>query len=172
MKTCTKCGVAKPLDEFHPDKRSGSRRARCRSCVNAVRGAHRAANRNAEAARQRAYRRANAAAIAEYNRAYHQANRDALAERKHAYNQANPHVHWESLYRRRVRRYGFTPVVVTFTRADVIARYGDRCWHCGGDFDELDHHPIAVRDGGPHTLDNVRPSCTACNKRTWKAGAA
>ena len=187
MKTCTKCGVAKPLDAFHRRKRSADgRNSRCKACQNARRAAYYAANAEAEAARRRAYRQANPETIAERNRAYHAANREAAVERRRAryaanreteveqvraYQAANPHIRWESLYRRRVRQFGFEPVVETFTRDDLIARYGDQCWHCGGDFDELDHYPIAVRDGGPHALDNVRPSCTPCN-RGWKAGAA
>ena len=54
----------------------------------------------------------------------------------------------------------------------LVARYGDACFHCGGDFEELDHFPIPVSQGGPHALDNCRPSCTPCNQRSWKADAA
>lgn len=35
-KTCTKCGEAKPLDDFHfADKKTGARFARCKDCINA-----------------------------------------------------------------------------------------------------------------------------------------
>lgn len=58
------------------------------------------------------------------------------------------------------------PVIVEpFTRQDVVERYGDACHWCdAGAFEELDHEP-AVRDGGTHTLDDVRPSCMSCNNR-------
>ena len=32
MKNCTKCGVEKPLTDFHQDKRTGRRMARCKPC--------------------------------------------------------------------------------------------------------------------------------------------
>jgi 5-methylcytosine-specific restriction endonuclease McrA len=88
--------------------------------------------------------------------------REARLARLAAYNQANPHRGWESSYRVRCRKLGLDPVIVSFTHEDVIEQYGDACLYCGGPFEELDHH-ICVAAGGPHTLANVRPSCTACN---------
>lgn len=70
---------------------------------------------------------------------------------------------WVRGYVRRAVKYG-APVVIPFTEADVVQRYGSACWHCGADsFDELDHHPVPVHAGGAHSLDNVRPSCGPCN---------
>lgn len=157
MKTCTKCRVVKPLDAFHrhataPD----GRQSHCQDC----RRRHRAG-----------YRADNAQAIAEQERAYKEANRKAIAAQDRAYREVNPHKGWESRYRRRARRFGFEPVVETFTRADVVACYGDQCAHCGGLFEELDHYPIPVNRGGHHTLKNCRPSCASCNDRSWKTAA-
>ena len=47
----------------------------------------------------------------------------------------------------------------------MIEEYGDQCWHCGGPFEELDHHPVPVYLGGAHKLSNVKPSCAGCNDR-------
>ncbi|RAI25116.1 HNH endonuclease signature motif containing protein, partial [Rhodoplanes serenus] len=42
--------------------------------------------------------------------------------------------------------------------------YGDGCAYCEtGEFEELEHY-TPVKAGGPHTLENVRPSCSACNR--------
>jgi hypothetical protein len=69
----------------------------------------------------------------------------------------------ERYYRYRCRLYGLQPVVERFSRTEVIKRYGDRCAYCtSGDFESLDHF-VPVAAGGPHTLDNVRPSCRSCN---------
>lgn len=187
MKRCSACRETLPLDAFHRRTRSADGRApHCKACACAERAAYRANNREAIAERRRAYRAANRDAIAEYQRAYHAANREAAVEYRRAryaanreaeveqaraYQAANPHVKWESLYRRRARQFGFEPVVETFTRDELIARHGDACVHCGGPFEELDHFPIPVRDGGPHALDNCVPACSPCN-RGWKAGAA
>lgn len=149
MKRCSGCGETKPVDQFNRNKQGrGGRRSRCKAC-------------------QKAYSQVNAEAIAARKHARYAANAEAIAQQR----RANPHRRWEHTYRQRVRRYGFNPVVETFTRADLIARYGDRCWHCGGPFEQLDHWPIAVVAGGPHTLDNVRPSCTPCNRSRNQAVA-
>lgn len=111
------------------------------------------------------WREDNHAAVLEYSREYYWANRDAVLEYQRVYAQENPHVHWEHGYRRRARWFGFEPVVEAFTKADVIDKYGDQCWHCGGPFEELDHHPTAVAHGGSHTLENTKPACGACNRK-------
>lgn len=73
---------------------------------------------------------------------------------------------WALDYRHRSKKAGHLPVVEFFTREDVIAAYGDACVHCEvGEFEQLDHYPVAVADGGHHTLENVRPSCGDCNRR-------
>lgn len=154
MRRCTKCGESKPHNEFHRHKRSSDgRQAHCKTC----RKAHRTANRDA---------------IAEKQRAYHAENQEAERRRVHAYGKTNPHKSWERHYRQRVRRFGFEPVVESFTRDELIARYGDQCWHCGGNFDELDHHPVPVSRGGPHRIDNCRPSCGPCNHDSWNQAVA
>lgn len=96
----------------------------------------------------------------ERNRAYRAAN----PEYRIAYHAAHPEAAWIAAYRRRARAYGFTPYIEEFTKDDVIARHGGRCVHCpGGEFVHLDHYPMSVAEGGPHTLWNVRPSCAHCN---------
>lgn len=72
---------------------------------------------------------------------------------------------WENSYRARSRAAGHIPVVKSFTRAELVERWGDRCFHCRtGPFEELDHSPVPVRLGGEHSLENCRPSCAACNR--------
>lgn len=169
----------------------------CKVCERQRQREYRVANREQVLERKREHYLANREAIAEKNRRYHQENRESVlkqrrrhyqenrealvevrreyreakhevvAESKRQYRLANPHKMWEGGYRRRTRRYGHEPVVESFTRDELIERYGDACYHCGGGFDELDHWPIPVIQGGPHTLANCRPSCTGCN-RSWR----
>lgn len=87
-----------------------------------------------------------------------------------AYRRENPHRSWIGGYRDRMRKYGLEDqiVVEVFTRADVIFRYGNACSYCAnGEFEELDH-VIPVCQAGPHTLNNVRPTCATCNGRKSK----
>lgn len=109
--------------------------------------------------------------VSDYRAKYYAANKAALSERAAAYRLANPHLKWESYYRERAEQYGFShliPSMQSFTREDLIWLHGDRCYHCGGDWDQLDHWPLAVSQGGMHALFNAVPSCADCNQRSWR----
>ena len=151
-KCCTKCGETKPLDEFHRDKRSKDGRVtRCKSCVKAYQAEW----------RERSEVQAHAAE-------WYSQNRDAILKRKAEHYQSNPHLWWEYAYRQRARAYGVEPRVVSFTREALVERYGDRCFHCGGPFESLDHWPQIVSRGGEHSLENCRPSCMNCQQLSWR----
>ena len=185
QKTCTKCGETKPLTEFQRDShRKDGVRTRCKICTRADSArrmaAYRQANPEKVAATQAKWRDAHRDKIAANTAAYRQANPEKVAASKIAwaranpekmaafnakYQQANPHIGWETTYRARCRKLGLTPVVVSFTREELIAQYGDACFYCDdGAFEELDHY-IPITAGGSHALANMRPSCTACNSR-------
>ena len=193
-KSCSKCGETKPLDEFSKDKSTtDGRQYRCKPCN----AAYHRANRQRVSERGRAYREANRDRIAEYREAnkerraatrlayniarrdennayarrYHAENREQIAAKDARYRAENPHVAWESQYRLRAKKYGFTELVETmetFTRNDLIARHGDACFHCGGEWTEADHFPVPVSRGGRHSLNNAVPSCMTCNRRSWR----
>lgn len=146
-KRCTGCGETKLLDDYgrHKNGKYG-RNSKCKECSNA---------RN----------RARWAADPEGNREYMRKYMKEWNERNPAYRSDRIHYKWEGSYRERVRRFGFEPVVESFTKEELIAEYGDGCWHCEeAPFEELDHYPVPVREGGPHRLSNVRPSCVRCNR--------
>lgn len=155
MKTCRTCSRPLPLASFHRrrDAKDG-RQSRCRDCTNEHERARRLSSLTPEQHRERE-RRAQLT------------DEDKRARRRaydRAYRAAHPEVAWRSLYRQRVKRYGLEPIEEPFTKADVIDRYGDGCWHCtDGEFEELDHFPVPVADGGSHTLENVRPACRRSN---------
>ena len=151
-KQCPKCGEVKSPDQFHRDKnRRDGRQPRCKRC------------RQIDTAEY--YARPEVKAHrAKYSAGYRRQNRDAILAYQAEHYQANPHIYWEAGYRRRAREYGYEPRVESFTREALIEKWGDACVYCGGPFEELDHH-IPVAHGGPHTLQNARPSCTPCNRR-------
>lgn len=141
-KQCTSCEQWKPLGDFYANgSRPGYTWPTCKACKRAERAA------------------------------YREAHREAINAGKVEHHRRNPHLKWRYRYEERMREAGMLALVEHFTRDDVVARYGDACFHCGGDFEELDHFPVPVRDGGPHTLANVRPSCRACNRKTWRRTA-
>lgn len=161
-KRCTLCGETKPLDQFHRHKGSSDgRRPSCKSCCNAASAAWRRANPNYMIE----WREANPDYMAKWDAA----NPEYRAD----YRAANPEVGWLGQYRLRAKRYGFEPVAEEFTKADVIELYGDQCWHCeDAPFEQLDHHPIPVAAEGPHTIENVKPSCARCNSVGGRAAQA
>lgn len=166
-KTCTKCGETKPLDEYNRDSMGYlKRKARCRTCTRKATLDWR--NRNLERNRENTRRwiADNKDRYLEMKRQYHRNN----AEKEKAYREEFAHVLWEARYRRRVQGYGFVPVVESFTRDELIARWGPNCWHCKtGEFESLDHYETPVAFGGAHTLEACRPSCISCNSSTRKA---
>ena len=163
-KRCTKCGETKPITDFHSNG-GGRRRASCKSCESMRNAARREANPDYMVE----WRKANPDYMADYMAEWTAANPDYMAD----YRAANPEVAWLGGYRRRARRFGFEPIVEDFTKADVIELYGDQCWHCkDAPFEELDHHPIPVAAEGPHTIENVKPSCTRCNRAGTQAARA
>lgn len=238
MKTCTKCGEEKPLDEYYKHKRGkGGRTSKCKQCVSEQNARYYRENRETIIERAHEYRNDNrdrilekqakyyaanrdkileqqaeylarpevAAARAEYRADYHSRpevktrreeryweKRDEILEKKAAhrsrpevkaraaeyyrkwaaanrehiseYRTTNAHIYWEDRYRRRAQKFGFEPVIESFTRAELVERWGDACVHCGGPFDELDHALVPVARGGSHTLENCRPSCARCNR--------
>ena len=169
MKSCPSCKTAKPATEFHKNRAKADGLAtECKPCTKQRVAVYRHANRAAVNARKRAHREANRELINE-------SKRSRYPERKaseRAYRDANPHIAWKARYVARVKKYGITPVIEDFTRSDVVARYGDACFHCGGPFVELDHYPVPVALAGSHTLSNVRPSCVTCNRKTARAARA
>lgn len=116
-------------------------------------------NREEIRARQAEYRAENRDRLSAASREWYAANRSRVSARK----ASTPHIQWESHYRARALRFGFEPVIESFTREQLTARFGDSCVHCGGPFEHLDHYPVAVALGGKHSLDNCVPSCAECN---------
>lgn len=155
MKTCSKCNEHKPLDAFHvqPTGKLG-RRADCKSCASRHKKKY-----NADPATK--------AARAKSRATYYAQNSLAIRRNARRYYQQTPSVWWEFAYRRRCTDYGLTPVVEHFTRADLIAQWGDECFDCGDEWAEIDH-VLPVRFGGPHTLENCQPVCSSCNYARWE----
>ncbi|SMY03754.1 HNH endonuclease [Brevibacterium sp. 239c] len=173
MKTCSKCKIEKPLDEYPKNKPSkGGRLSYCKSCKSAVDKRYREANRGKTLGRHRQYYEANRERIREDSRRIRAANRDKIAAEKREYYRLNPQVKWQSKYRERANKYGIEAVIFPFTREHLIAKWGDSCHHCGGEWSGVDHYPVPVVHGGEHSLDNCVPSCMPCNQKSWRGGVS
>ena len=89
-KTCTKCGVVKPLDDFHRYKTgAGGRKPHCKECVREYKRRYYEENRDKERERNRRYYEENRDKVREYNRRYYEGNRDKVREYKRSYREEN-----------------------------------------------------------------------------------
>ena len=170
-KTCRKCLREKPLSDFYRDKRADDGlRVQCKECMSAYFEANRERKRDYDKSRRASDpERFRSYDIArwpdrrerklEQDKEYRALNRDSIRARR----QETPHPQWAYQYRLRAIQYGHEVVEENFTKTEVVDRYGDSCFYCGGEFNEIDHY-VPVVDGGTHTLDNVRPSCVGCNR--------
>lgn len=89
-KTCTKCGVVKPLDEYGRNKsKRGGRQTECKTCAAERQRRYREENLEREAENTRRYREKHREEIAERHRRWREANREELAEKDRRYREEN-----------------------------------------------------------------------------------
>lgn len=95
-KRCRDCGVSKPRDAFHGERRSADGlRVNCKDCRNDYMAARYVVNREAILARQRSNPR-DPDALSAYQRRYRKANRDRLRAKMRRWSEANPE--WRRSY--------------------------------------------------------------------------
>jgi len=89
-KCCSKCGLAKPLSEFHKNRtRNDGLRAQCKLCCAAADKQHHAAHREQILAQQREYRQEHRSEIAARDNQYRDTHREEIAARKKRWYEAN-----------------------------------------------------------------------------------
>jgi len=112
-----------------------------------------------------------------YSKNYYQRNQENILERRKLWRAENPArtAQWEKNRsplqrkvrqdeRNRVRRARLRNTVsVPWTREQVTALYGSRCYLCDSGPYEHTEHVIPLSRGGWDVLPNLRPSCAACN---------
>lgn len=187
-KTCTKCGDAKPLDDFPRDgKRKAGRRSDCKTChcatVKAIYHRDIKASRAANGARQKRYyaadpekykadiqawRKANPGKHKAISRKWALANPEKVREYKRKWEKANPVQRADNVHKRRARIAGVESD--GYTRREIFDRDNGHCKHCNIELHykpygfEIDHIvPISL--GGPDTRANVLLACRSCNRK-------
>jgi len=157
VKTCTKCDVDKPLDEFGRDKKSPDGRAwRCKACASAEFRAWRAANPEAAKAAARRWQDAHPERKAAYDRRHYRKHHDKIRD--------------AAFEQRLIARYGITQAEYD----ELLARQDGLCAICrrppGAKRLHVDHE---------HGTGVVRGLlCVSCNmklgvleKREWRGSA-
>ena len=90
MKTCTKCGETKPLDDFHRHRgKAEGRNSWCRECAAEYRRGYHEENRDKRLEYQRRYYEENRDKALEYQRRYREENRDKALEYERRYYEEN-----------------------------------------------------------------------------------
>jgi 5-methylcytosine-specific restriction endonuclease McrA len=105
----------------------------------------RAADPEGYLARFHAYRASHPEKVREWKRRDRQAHVESVlirCRRARARKRNVPHVDW--------------------TREQVIALYGERCYLCGGPYEHTDH-VIPISRYGWDRIENLRPACQLCN---------
>ena len=152
LKTCTRCGELKSLDQFHKKKRikGDGLRSTCKSC------------RKIES---RNYNEQNREKRTSYMREYYRDNRQAIIDRVIQWQRDNPDKVYERKLRRQIRKRGNLSeqdLQISMGRREAIAN--DPCFYCGtteGLF-QVDHfYPLAK--GGDDRWSNLVHSCKPCN---------
>jgi len=179
MKKCTKCGEEKPATlEYFPgrkDSKDGFRN-KCKICTNEYHRDYDKLNSYKYVAYRKKYEKENKNNIAIRKKKWRIANKTKIAEYKKNRRKTNPEPFRRSSRKRRalVRQNGYE----FYTEAQVFETYGTNCtwcdmpidfnapraasqpgWRSGLQFD----HFISTSNGGPDTLENIRPTHGWCN---------
>lgn len=124
-----------------------------------------AANPEKRKLSQAAYRERSKEARRAYNSSYYEAHRAACNATTSAWAKSHPDEMRVVRSRRRARKHAGTTTRIK--RKDLHAhldRLGRQCVYCHGPYQELDHL-VPLARGGPHSIDNLVPSCRSCNRR-------
>lgn len=173
-KTCSQCGVEKPLTDFYKQKQClYGVHSFCKECLKAGMRARRAANLERERQRDRERYANNPernAAVKARAKAHYDANREHHLQNRRDYYEQNREKweHWRAKRIALLRGVEHQP----YTRREIYERDNGICRICGeplpyasGGF-ALDHIvPIAL--GGPDTPANIQLTCQPCNREKW-----
>lgn len=174
MKTCSKCGVTKPLTEYQAHRQGAfGKRPDCKTCCKERKRRTYEQNRDKVLQATREYQKRNPEKVREIHRLANIRRRKdpEWAERQREYNReygANNRQGRAERQRRRNQKLAACAVNdFTWVQWERLkASYDWRCAYCGEQMTDLQtDHVIPVSHGGNHTVRNIVPSCGPCNLR-------
>lgn len=181
-KTCSKCGIERPMSMFFADKRRAGRQSQCKECSRAKSAAYYQSNKDRIKAASAAWYAANADKASEVGAAWRAANVDRKKANDAAWQLANPEKRraictaWQKSHpeagritaqNRRAKKRENGGKLSKGLAAKLFALQKGICPCCkqplGQDF-QLDHKmPIAL--GGANADDNMQLLRKTCNKQ-------
>lgn len=182
MKTCTKCGVEKALDDFYKRSRCpDGRRPECAGCSREYARAYRENNAEKTREYQRSYHQGNKERIRSVQRVWVAANRERVREIHDRWVADNPERDLEHKRawaeknadheRERTRRYRARLASVPTERVDyqALREEAQECYLCRLPFSPEDQthvdHVVPVALGGGHLRMNLAMTHQTCNLR-------
>ena len=173
VKTCTVCGIEKPLSEFYKCG-NGGYRSYCKKCANAKARHYQEKNRDHIIETKRQYHKDHKAEIDAYNHKYYKNHAEEVKQRVKDWVEANPERAREhkviSQQRQMSRKLGLeTDYMIEDWQQckDFFTINGQlHCAYCGKPIpnDEVtQEHIIARYVGGGYIPENIIPVCMSCN---------
>lgn len=178
-KTCTKCGQTKPRTKkfFYANKNSADGlRPDCSDCGRERSKKYSRENAEANRARVKAWREADPAKAKSLKSQSYQKHKIKIRAKWREQYKANPSKFIANKHKRRAKEQNV--VHLPYATEQVLETYGSDCYLCNKPIDlqaprwtakpgwemglHLDH-VIRIADGGPDTLENVRPTHGICN---------
>lgn len=163
MKICTKCLIAKPIDNF------SKHRAVCKPCRSSINAARLKERYYTDPARKESLQRwkdENPDKVREYRAREYQNNRERYAANSAKWTENNRAVVRQTKRRYKVKRKAWE-LNGSFTQAEwngLLDKYGHICLSCRRDDIPLTQdHVIPLSKGGSNTIENIQPLCGPCN---------
>jgi len=174
MKTCTKCGLNKSVDEF--GKKRDGLRGECKDCRHlyyvANSESHRAKSKkryqeNIEAAREyrRIYHEKNKEHLAQYHLEWRTTNKESVAAQQARWAKNNPLKANERKRRREARKRDQLGNMPKNGYQVILDLFGSCCLACGTSENIAIDHIVPLAKGGLHDISNLQPLCQSCNSK-------
>ena len=112
--------------------------------------------------------------ISAKHRAYYEANKEHRCAQTKAYSKSHPEVGQAASSRRRARLASAPVNDLTTQQWEAIKEHyhhrcvycPETCWRCRQKKHKLTiDHIVPISKGGSHTVSNIAPACSTCNKR-------
>lgn len=161
---CSKCGIEKPLTEFHKRNTAGAKghRSDCKECVGAAGRERYQRNRDKYIAKSIKWQEDNPDLLRAKNVREYWRNRERNIARRKLWGIENPEMQRELVNRRRVRMSGSGHFLIL--EKEIKRLYQSPCQACGSTEQIEQDHIVPLSRGGRHCIGNLQPLCSPCNK--------
>lgn len=164
MKTCTKCKVEKPLEEYYNKKGTPDGKTTiCKVCRKADQQARRDASPDHIREINRKSYDNNRERRRQDKRENYQGNRERLKAVQREYHKNNPWVARQHSQKRRATKANANGSHSAQDQRERLAAHGHKCIYCGFTEDLHLDHIKPLSQGGSNWPSNLAPACGSCN---------